>query len=218
MPHITESKSFAIRAMSPDEWRSQATGDLSLPPGFWEGPGAHLTEAKVTPLGAFYGARMLGYIAVREVPLGTLTPETKAGLIDLVERRRRAGVLGAGALAAIESADTPEDEIAAHNIGFALVGERGGGVGTSLTQAALRFAGRNATPNRPMPAYLSVATINPARRLYERLGFEPVLADGSPIARTHDYYPPPTRDGEFEAPTQQPHIILGTVETGSTAP
>lgn len=67
-------------------------------------------------------------------------------------------------------ADVPELSVCV------LPGYRGAGVGTGLVEAAVSEARR-----RSLPALsLSVEEGNPARRLYERLGFRPAAPAGSP--------------------------------------
>jgi GNAT superfamily N-acetyltransferase len=196
--------------MPPDEWFAHAQGALALSPDFWEGPGANPAEAQVTALGAFNGERLLGYAAVREVPSGLLAPEMRTGLAELVARRRAARLLGAQAVAALERPALPDDHTAACSIGYVLAAERGRGVGTALMQAAIAFAGRDATPDQPMPVYLAVAPPNPARHLYARLGFEPLTVAGKPLTRNHPYYLPPTPEGTFAPPTEQDFVVMGT--------
>lgn len=217
MPNLTHSPGFTIRTITPTEWHEHATGDLALPPGFWEGPGANLAEARVTPLGAFLGERMLGYIGVREVSHGVLTEVTKTALQQLIVRRRVAGDISETSVATIERHDVPDNVTVAYNLAYALVSERGQGVGTALTGAAIDLAAQNATPEQPMPAYLSVAQTNPSVRLWLRSGFEPLSIDGQPFLRDHDYYQVPSADGTYAPPVTVPHSMMGTVLEGPAA-
>jgi ribosomal protein S18 acetylase RimI-like enzyme len=217
MPNLTHSPDFTIRTITPAEWQENATGNLALPPGFWEGPGANLTEARVTPLGAFLGERMLGYIGVREVASSVLTEITKTALQQLIVRRRVAGDISETSVAAIERPAIADDEVVTYNLAFALVGERGQGVGTALTDAALEYAAQNASPEQPTLAHLSVARTNPAVRLYTREGFEPLSVDGQAFVREYPYSLPPSAEGIFEPPVTVPHILMGTVLEGSAA-
>src|SRR5689334_3188178 len=106
MPRITESPDFAIRPISPAEWRSVAVGGLALPPGFWEGPGADLEAERVTPLAAFSNERALGYIGVRQVTREKMTPQMDTALKELLAKARETGELDPAALAALEQPDT----------------------------------------------------------------------------------------------------------------
>jgi GNAT superfamily N-acetyltransferase len=220
MPNLTTSPDFAIRTVTPAELHAGATGNLSLPPDFWEeeGPGTSLEEDRVTPLAAFAGERMLGYTLVREITRGVLGPQVNTGLHELLDRYRGLGRIGAGAVAAVERPGDDTNEVIAHNLAFTLVGERGQGVGTALTAAALAHAGRNATTEQPVPAYLSVVPTNPARHLYERMGFEPMTLDGAPFIRTDLYYLPPSPEGTFDPPTMEEYVLMGTVLTGESLP
>ncbi|HSX34048.1 MAG TPA: hypothetical protein VLF62_00190 [Candidatus Saccharimonadales bacterium] len=217
MPNLTHNPDFHIRPITAYEWQANATGNLALPPGFWEpgGPGTPVREGRVKPLGAFLKERMIGYVGVREVSRGQLSPETNAALHGLMERRRMSGDIGNTALGALEDPTVPDSKIVAYNLAFALVAERGQGVGLRLTLAAIFQAAKNATPEQPIPAYASVAEANPSARLLTRLGFEPLSVDGKPYTKMHDYYQPPAADGTFAPPVNVPHLMMGTVLEGN---
>jgi hypothetical protein len=204
---------YVVRPMPRDEWLAKAQGGLALSPDFFEGPGADPTE-KVTPLGAFSNGKLLGYLAVMEVPLDGLTDQKEAGLKELLARRRQNGQLGQHARAALELSGTPYDKTVACSIGYALVGRPDRGVGGKLIQSALGLVGREATRTTPIPAYLAVVPHNPAMRLYKRKGFETLTVEGAPITIRHPYYLPPNAQGKFKDPTMEDYVVMGTVVTG----
>lgn len=230
MTNLTRSPDFLVRTMSPSEWHARATGNLALPPGFWEGPGKDLRAQGVTAYGAFLrergapaGAqqdRLLGYIGVRAVALEQISQDTRTALEELLVARRMPSAMSLSptSQAAIEKRpDVPADQTVAYNLDFALVGERGRGVGTALAEAALAHVGQQATPETPMPAYLSVAAQNPATRLWTRAGFEPLTLSGMPYTKDNPYYQPPDASGNFAPPVTTQHIFMGTVVEGPAA-
>ncbi len=209
---------FTIRSVSSTELKASAVGLLSFQPGFWEGPGANLDNATVTFLAAFSGKRMLGYLGVRDVTRGELTEETAGALRELIAEERRHAKIGANVISAIETEHARETDVVARNLAFALVAERGQGVGTALFRAALSLAGRDASPEQPIPVYLSVANGNPSASLYDRLGFQPLSLHGRLLTRQTPYRLPPSASGEFGPAITTAHTLMGLVLTGSSPP